>query len=242
MASCLVYQGKLPGKVYIGCAKLDLQERLRTMKAKPVHWLKGHDKLRNLKLSALCLRRVPEAKALALEAAYTASHWQKNPQEVRGGPYCLARLPSALTSELKLLSTSLEGKTLLKEQVDAVEGVAALLPRSGALNRHLRGQCFKCGGKFTRCSCRVPRVGFHAQEKPPKRRSGKSASGCQKRKQTGWSAADPRAVQHKWGGDVKAMQHKWGGNCYSAVFMMCLTFLMFLNFLNCMKVMEFLNI
>ena len=150
MASCLVYQATLPGKIYIGCTKLDLLERLRNLKAKPVHWLKKHKDLHKLKLSPLFERRVPEDTALALEAAFTAVYWQERPQDVRGGPYCLARLPAVLTSQLKLLSKSLEGKTLLKERVTAVQSVAASLPKSCALNRHLRGECFKCGGKFTR--------------------------------------------------------------------------------------------
>ena len=72
MASCQVYRGTLPGKVYIGCTRLTLQERLRSLKGdRPVHWLKNED-LSNLRLTPLHLRRVAEDRALALEAAYTA--------------------------------------------------------------------------------------------------------------------------------------------------------------------------
>jgi hypothetical protein len=82
-ASCMLYKGKLSGKVYIGCTKLPLQERLQNMKTKPVSWLRGHKDLQKLRLTHLCDRRVPEAKALALEAAFTAEQWQGNPG---GGP------------------------------------------------------------------------------------------------------------------------------------------------------------
>ena len=177
---------------------------MRAMKEKPVHWLKGHKNLRGLKLTPMHLRRVSEKKALALEAAFTAVAWQAKPEEVRGGPYCLSRLDAKLKRELGLLAASLEGKSLLQEKVLAVQEVAASLPRRGALNRHLRGECFRCGGKFAKCSCRVPRVGFHVDEEPPKRRSGKSLSGSKKRKRWGWPASDPRAVEHKWGSDVEA--------------------------------------
>jgi hypothetical protein len=205
-ASCMLYKGKLSGKVYIGCTKLPLQERLQNMKTKPVSWLRGHKDLQKLRLTHLCDRRVPEAKALALEAAFTAEQWQGNPGEVRGGPYCLARLPGAHTSQLRLLSTSLEGKSLLKERVEVVEKVAASLPKRSALCRHLRGECYKCGGKFARCSCRIRSVGFHEQETPPRRRSGRSGtskSGSWKRKQKyKQNQADPDCVRLKWGGDV----------------------------------------
>ena len=59
------------------------------MKAKPVHWLKKHEDLRHLKLTPLFVRRVSEGNALALEAAYTAEHWQAKPQEVRGVYICV---------------------------------------------------------------------------------------------------------------------------------------------------------
>ena len=204
MAEHLVYKGKLAGKVYFGCTRLPLQTRLRAMKEKPVHWLKGHENLRSLQLKPMHLRRVPEENALALEAAFTAEAWQTQPEEVRGGPYCLSRLDAKLKRELRLLAASLEGKSLLHEKVCAVQQVASSLPRRGALNRHLRGECFKCGGKFGNCSCRVPRVGFYVHEEPPKRRSGKSESGSKKRKRWGWPASDPRALEHKWGSDVEA--------------------------------------
>ena len=206
-ASCMLYKGKLSGKVYIGCTKLPLLERLRNMKAKPVSWLRGHKDLQRLRLTPLCSRRVPEAKALALEAAFTAEQWQGNPGEVRGGPYCLARLPRAHTSQLRLLSTSLDGKSLLKERVEVVEEVAASLPKRSALSRHLRGECYKCGGKFAQCSCRTRSVGFHAQETPAKRKSGRSGpsvSGNRKRQKKGWKCSDPEHIKHKFGADTVA--------------------------------------
>ena len=67
MSTCLVYEARLPGKVYVGCTQLALTERLRAMKAKPVHWLRTEDSLARLKeLTPLHRRRVPEATALAL--------------------------------------------------------------------------------------------------------------------------------------------------------------------------------
>ena len=96
MASCSIYKGTLPGRTYIGCTKLSLQERLRNMKAKPVHWLKKHEDLRHLKLTPLFVRRVSEGNALALEAAYTAEHWQAKPQEVRGVYICVCMSSTAL--------------------------------------------------------------------------------------------------------------------------------------------------
>ena len=123
MAGHLVYRGRLSGRVYFGCTRLALQTRLKAMKDKPVHWLKGHKNLRGLKLTPMHRRRVSEKKALALEAAFTAVAWQAKPEEVRGGPYCLSRLDAKLKRELRLLAASLEGKSLLHEKVCAVQEV-----------------------------------------------------------------------------------------------------------------------
>ena len=200
---CFVYKAKLPGKVYVGCTQLALQDRLRSMKAKPVLWLRKVESLAGLKLTALHARRVPEQTALALEAAFAALAWSEDPAAARGGPYCLSRLHGPLLDELYALGTALEGQEQLYEKVAAVRKVARLFPRTGPLNRHLRGECYTCGGKFRQCSCRSQHYGLQVLQTPPKRRSGKSLSGAQKRSRKKWAATDPRYLKHKWGSDVE---------------------------------------
>ena len=206
MSTCTVYRAQLPGKVYIGCTQLTLQDRLRSMKAKPVLWLRNVESLARLQLTAMHARPLPEHIALALEAAFAALAWSEDPAAARGGPYCLSRLHGPLLDELRALAAGLEGQEQLKEKVAAVRRVARQFPRAGPLNRHLRGECFKCGGEFRRCSCRSQHHGLHVFDTPPKRRSGnsgKSLSGAKKRRRKGWAATDPQYKKHKWGSDVE---------------------------------------
>lgn len=207
MAMWQVYRGELVGKIYYGATSLDLEDRCGNMKTKPVFWLRGHKDLPRLKLEGVLGRRVSEDKALALEAALTAINWADSPEQVRGGPYCLGRLDGKLMLELRQLGKELISKKRLchHEQVEIVVKVAQMLPRTGALNRHLRGECFKCGRKFQRCHCKNLR---RSDDRPPsgnlkkRRPSGKSKSGSWKRRRWGLQATDDRYKQHKWGGDV----------------------------------------
>ena len=203
MSTCMVYEAKLAEKVYIGCTQLTLADRLRSMKAKPVLWFRRESSLAALKLEPLHERRVSEPTALALEAAFSAIAWAETSGAARGGPYCLSRLHAPFLEELRALVTALEGQESMSEKVSAVRQVAATFARTSPLNRHLRGQCYKCGGKFRRCQCRSRNSGFHVLETPPKR-SGKSLSGNRKRKARGWPATDDRYRQHKWPNDSRA--------------------------------------
>ena len=206
-----VYKGELPEKTYFGITSLDIEDRCRNMKGKPVFWLRGHPDLQRLKLEELLGRRTSEDKALALEAAFTATHWADNPKKVRGGPYCLGRLDGKLTCELKKLAQELNAssRSCHRERIQIVIAVAQGLPRTGPLNRHLRGECFRCGVKFQHCLCRSsPHSGDRAPggSTAKRRASGRSQSGSTKRKKKFKKArsANPDFRKLKWGPNVAA--------------------------------------
>ena len=84
----------------------------------------------------------------------------------------------------------------------AVIHLAASLGERHPLSKHLKGKCYKCGGKLGRCSCRLPPPVSGSGETPKKSRSGTSISGCAKRKRMGLASADPKYYKHQWGADV----------------------------------------
>ena len=161
-------------------------------------------------------RPVSEDRALALEAAHTALLWTDHPAEARGGPYCNARLSAEAKSELKLLAKSLVGKRSQHALAEAVLTASRQLPRRGPLNRHLRKECFRCGGAWLRCSChqKCCKVkDFPEGTRQVRRRSGVSESGSRKRKRWNLEPASDAFKKHKWGKDVvgnmRRDKNKW---------------------------------
>ena len=180
------------------------------MLAHSVWWLRGHPRLRHLVLQPVLSRRVPLSMALALEASRTALAWLGQPDKVRGGPWCLSKLEPEKLDELRQVADAVQDCRTLVAESAAVAKVAKGFPRQSALNRHLRSECFRCGGPLQTCSCRGyqrPDIGFAAAAK---RRSGKSTasgsskSGAKKRQNKKWLATDDKYKHHKWGIDVGA--------------------------------------
>ena len=131
MAACVVYKAQLGERLYFGCTGLQLSERCENMRHRPVFWLQGQ--AGPLRMEPMFSRRVDLPTGLALEAAFTALAWAQEPARVRGGPWCLARLPSQLVGELQQVADSLAGKASLQAKADAVWEVAKAMPRRGAL-------------------------------------------------------------------------------------------------------------
>jgi hypothetical protein len=206
MADFMVYSILHDGVEYIGLSGRPLEDRKEVMRKRPVYFLKGRPRLESMQIAPLCDRRVPLDKGLALEAAFTAEGWSKNPAGCRGGPYCLYRLGPALRSELEKLRDKLKGTRSLAAKCEAVQIVASELSRNAALNKHLREECYKCGTKYTCCACKHLRGKDAVLCVPPKRRSGTSVSGSSKRKKKYGKtrSADPNFRQEKWGPDVAA--------------------------------------
>ena len=153
----LVYKTIRPnGHMYIGCTHLELSEREQNMKERPGAWLGGDTSdVGKLKLEALTGRRVDESTGLALEAAFVAELYGQQ-KWVRGGPYACLRLGNGLKQELDALVRSLKGCRSFDEKVSAVRATAKSMSSEAALVRHLKMQCFKCGGPWNHgCSCRA---------------------------------------------------------------------------------------
>jgi hypothetical protein len=197
-----LYKAVLEGRTYFGCTGLELPQRCENMKLRPVLWLKGHPGLGRLVLEPLG-RRVTLEKCLALEAAATALAWEDDEAVVRGGPWCLQRLDKTSRSEIKVLAAALRGVRGAGEKVEAVQDVARQCRKDGALCRHLRQECFRCGLQLLLCRCRSLRRRDEGLALAVKRRSGKvsqeHADGCaedgggQRFRQVGGFAG--------WGGD-----------------------------------------
>lgn len=179
----MVYEINLGDKLYIGLTGLELDERCQNMKEYPVLWLRGHAHLEKLRLAPLLGRRVPWKLGLAVEAARTATAWSLQPEVVRGGPWCLRRLSRGLVEEAKRVAEAVRRARGPRAEAEAVWRVAKEMSRSGALCRHLRGECFKCGVFLGLCRCRTHRavdLGLDAA-KPRSGRTGhqhRKANGC----------------------------------------------------------------
>lgn len=196
MASFMVYKVDLGDRRYFGCTGLDLQHRCANMKNRPVLWLRGHARLKTLKLLPLLGRRVPWKTALAIEAARTAAAWAQQPDVVRGGPWCLKRLGRVLIGELQQVADAVRAARGPHAEAASVFEVAKRMALNGALQRHLRGECYKCGLHIRSCACRGRQwkdLGLDVA----KPRSGKT--GHQYRKAKGWAATETVYKVHKWG-------------------------------------------
>jgi hypothetical protein len=152
---------------------LDLEARRKAMREKPVLWLSKHPASPKVVLVPQVARRVELAKGLALEAAFTAAAWVQDEGAVRGGPWCLKRLGAASRAELRAVAKAVRGVRGLREQVAAVRAAAKLCDQRGALQRHLRRECFRCGVSLAVCVCRTLRRQDEGFALPAKRKSGK---------------------------------------------------------------------
>ena len=205
MAAYMVYRTEAAENVYFGAASNDLADRCATMRLRPVLWLRGCRGLQKATLELQLGRRVSLQVCSALEAAMTATAWLEQPHRVRGGPWCLRRLSKEMGEELAEVAAAVKSVRSYHQQFLAVWAVAKKFSRQGALARHLRGICYRCGFKFRACACTAHRrsdAGFGQ-----KRKSGTSASGHEKRKRRGWAATSDYK-RHKWGRHVKEARRK----------------------------------
>lgn len=175
------------------------------MKTRPVFWLRKHPRLKRVKLVPLIQRRVPLRTALAIEASRTASAWLDRPHVVRGGPWCLGRLHRALTHELHQIAEAARTARSIKEEAAAVFKVATSVSTTGALVRHLKSQCYRCGLHLVKCCCKGRRVEDLGLD-VVKRRSGKT--GHQYRSSKSWRASDKAYKRNKWGKNPAAAKRR----------------------------------
>lgn len=152
MDSYMVYRASVDGKEYVGLTPLPLEERKRSLIEQPVTCLKD-EHLSKLQIQACFSNRVEFQKGLALEAAFAALAYREN-NEARGGPWCWPRPDASMKHELSEVVRALKSGASLASLARSVEAVALTLPRTGALNRHLHFECFKCGHRWKVCPCR----------------------------------------------------------------------------------------
>ena len=108
--------------------------------------------------------RIPESKALVMEAVYTICAWAQHREDdsirVRGGPYVLKSFPTAEASLLEPIAAegSWESRALKLEEI------CCGLPAHSLIRRHLKQECFKCGkANWKLCGCKIGKAALWPQ-------------------------------------------------------------------------------
>jgi hypothetical protein len=133
-----------------------------------------------------------ESNALAQEAIFVAAALRSD-SSARGACLCSRSLGSVLRSAAAGMWQTVRGLRG-QEARRAVFVLGSSLKPQHPLTMHLRGRCYRCGGKFRSRSCRAgePQHSRDGETHRRKSRSGPFLSGSAKRKRQGLTPKDPR--------------------------------------------------